>query len=76
MFGPTRELHLELQQRTADAIDARAALLLVSFAESMQFHLTSLLRAFDRHVVHMRAFVCLADGGCIVGVVLAALAGQ
>ena len=64
----------ELGQQTTDAVDAGRALFFEGFAQAMHAQHALLDQRFGRHEVHVRSGSRLADGGRIVGVVLAALA--
>ena len=50
------------------------ALFLEAFAQAVDAQHALLLNALDSYEAHLRAAGCLADGGGVVGVVLAAFA--
>ena len=69
-----REHQPELGQQAADAVDASRALGLEALAQAMDAQHALLIGGFDGNEMHLRAAGGFADGGRVVGVVLAALA--
>jgi len=61
----------ELGQQTSDAIDAGRAFFLETFAQPVYTQHALLGQRLGRHEIHVRSGSGLADGGCIVGVILA-----
>jgi hypothetical protein len=73
-FGPLCKHQPELRQQPANAVDARGALGLQAFAQSVHAQHALLLHRLHRHEAHRRPTSSLADGRRIVGVVLAGAA--
>ena len=61
-------------EQAPDAVDAGGTLFFVTFAQAVHAQQRLLLRRLDGHKAHAGARGCFADGGCVVGVILAALA--